>query len=209
MATFASPTLTITTAPTAGQSIVTVSYEIQFDTFDRATDQPYLEMISLIGDDTDVPGDPASAAPDDQLGTIVTGNVVRASMSAGKPTLARNVVSTVATATLNEDRLPVPNPDEIRAVVALTPRGPVAVAHESNVVTLTITDPQEIKTTVPDVIEDSRAFANKAIVTADLVPRFNGPNSANAWVMSQSPVGGTSVARQSVVTVQLSDKIPP
>jgi hypothetical protein len=59
MATFASPTLTITNAQAAGQSTVTVAYEIQFDTFDRATDQPYMEMIALIGDDTDVPGDPA------------------------------------------------------------------------------------------------------------------------------------------------------
>ncbi len=138
MAAISTPTLTITGSPTPGHSIVKVDYEVTFDAFDKAADQPYFESVKLIGDDTAVAGDPAGAAPDDQLQTIMS-SFVRASMIvAPATTLKRSHTKTVSNVTLNEDRVDAPNPDEIRAVVTLTPRMPAPAARESNQVTLAL-----------------------------------------------------------------------
>ena len=52
-------------------------------------------------------------------------------------TLDRSHSRTFANTTLNEDQLPIPNPDEIRAVVTLTPKAPaVSGPRESNLVAL-------------------------------------------------------------------------
>jgi hypothetical protein len=58
-------------------------------------------------------------------------------------------------------------------------------------------------TTVPDVREDSKSYATRDILAADLVPAFTGPDGDNAWVRGQSPKGGTTVERGSTVTMQL------
>ena len=58
-------------------------------------------------------------------------------------------------------------------------------------------------TTVPDVTETPRAIANNEIHAAGLVPKFTGAGGPNAWVFSQSPVGGHVVAKGSTVTMLL------
>lgn len=144
----AAPTLTIVGAlGRPGQSTVTVSYTIQFDAYDMASDQPYIQTVALIGDDTAV-GDPPAAAPDDQLTNFAfplqlfpnLPGTVRASMIAGPgSTLAQNHVRVISNMTLNEDQGATPNPDEIRAVVTLTPRMPsVYGPRESNLVALNL-----------------------------------------------------------------------
>ena len=137
MASIGVPSLTISGSPSPGFSTVTVSYDIAFSAFDKAADQPYTEIIRLIGDDTGVAGDPAAAAPDDTL-LVFTPVTVRASMIvAPATTLKRTITRNVNNATLNEDKLDAPNPDEIRAVVQLTPQMPApAGPRESNLVAL-------------------------------------------------------------------------
>jgi hypothetical protein len=56
--------------------------------------------------------------------------------------------------------------------------------------------------TVPDVVEVQARIAVGAITSAGLVPRLIGSSSVNAFVVSQSPDGGTSVARGSTVTLR-------
>jgi hypothetical protein len=150
MANFTTPVLNIEGASTPGQSVVKVEYEITFNAFDKAADQPYRESVKLIGDDTNVPvhpgnpGDPAAAAPDDAIATIVptlfNQSIVRASMIvAPQTTLKRTHTRTYSNSVLNEDQAPVPNPDEIRAVVTLTPQPPLTAGpKESNLVELSL-----------------------------------------------------------------------
>jgi hypothetical protein len=151
MATFSTPVLTISGAPTPGQSTVKVEYDITFSAFDQAADQPYAESVKLIGDDTNVPvhpgnpGDPAAAGADDAIATLVPAfiffpSIVRASMIvAPQTTLKRTHTRTYSNSVLDEDQPAIPNPDEIRAVVTLTPQPPaVAGPTESNLVELTL-----------------------------------------------------------------------
>jgi hypothetical protein len=143
MANITTPVLKITGSPTPGDSIVTVEYTVTFDAFDKASDMPYAETVRLIGDDTGT-GDPAAAGPDDALLTMVPTflfpSIVRASMVvAPATTLARTHTRTVSNAVLDEDKPPIPNPDETRAVVTLTPVFPSTVGpRESNQVSLTL-----------------------------------------------------------------------
>lgn len=194
------PRLTISPSPTPGQSVVTVGYEIRFDAFDNAADQPYLETVTLIGDDTGVPGDPATAAPDDTIALINVGTV-RASMNLGPVAfLRRTHTRTIPTTSLDEDRAPVPNPDEIRAVVALTPQSPRADTQESNLVTLTI----GLQTKVPDVVGLPRLKAEAAVKAAGLVPKFvSRPGMPRAFVVSQEPVTATVVEKGTTVVMTL------
>lgn len=133
MATFTTPTLTITGSTTPGDSIVTVEYEVTFSTFDKASDQPYRESVVLIGDDTPL--------PNTTLATIVPGfppffSVIRASdVVPPATTLRQTHPKTFSNLVLDEDN----GTDEIRAVVTLTPV-PAAVAGptESNLVSVTL-----------------------------------------------------------------------
>ena len=59
-------------------------------------------------------------------------------------------------------------------------------------------------TTVPDLEGMARASANTAVRQADLVPQFTGFAGTPAEVAGQHPAAGTSVARGSVVTVQMA-----
>ena len=145
MASISTPVLNITGSTTPGDSIVTVQYTVTFNTFDKASDQPYSESVRLIGDDTNVLGDSAAAAPDDALATIVPvlpflPSVIRASaIVPPATTLARTHTRTFSNTLLDEDRPPIANPDEIRAVVTLTPVQPTTVGPvESNQVSLTL-----------------------------------------------------------------------
>ena len=137
MASLSTPVLKITGSTTPGDSIVTVEYEVTFNKFDVAADQPYSESVRLIGDDTGT-GDGA-AGGDDTLATLVP-SIIRASdMVPPATTLRRTVTRTISNTVLDEDQPPVPNPDEVRAVVTLNPVAPVAAGpRESNQVALTL-----------------------------------------------------------------------
>ena len=111
---------------------VDVKYEITFDSYDQSSNQAYAEVCKLVGDDTGT-GDPPAAGGDDTL-EFLTPLFFRSTRSDGKPTLARHFTKTFRKADLDEDRGPIPNPDEIRAVVTLTPVLPSAVTAESNLV---------------------------------------------------------------------------
>jgi hypothetical protein len=115
---------------------VDVTYDISFDEYDQKTDQVYVEVCKLIGDDTGT-GDELDAGPDDVIGYL-TPLFFRNTRANGARTLARHFTKVFRTADLNEDRGTVSNPDEIRALVTLTPVMPSAVKRESNLVTAEI-----------------------------------------------------------------------
>ena len=58
-------------------------------------------------------------------------------------------------------------------------------------------------TTVPDVEGMARALADDEVRAADLVPRFTGVPGSDTEVWRQSPAAGTSVARGSIVTMEM------
>ena len=112
-----------------------VTYDIDFDVFDNATNLRYQHVVELIGDDTNVAGDPASSAPDDVLATLKS-EIVRAGNAPevngnGLPRLPVDLTQDFAKSTLNED-IGNPNPDEIRIKVTLTPLLPKQTVRESN-----------------------------------------------------------------------------
>ena len=120
---------------------VNATYDIDFDFFDNATNLRYKHVVELIGDDTNVAGDPASFAPDDVLATL-TSEVVRAGEAPavngnGLPRLPVDLTQVVAKSTLDEDI--GNNPDEIRIKVTLTPLLPVQTVRESNLYLESIT----------------------------------------------------------------------
>lgn len=113
------------------EAFVDVAYEVSFDSYDQSSNQPYVEVCQLIGDDT-ATGDPPG--PDHTLG-FLTPIAATYAQADGKPTLARAWKKTFRKTELDEDRGAMPNPDEIRAVVLLTPVQPAAAKAESNLVT--------------------------------------------------------------------------
>jgi len=113
------------------EAFVEVAYEIGFDSYDQHSNQAYVEVCRLIGDDTGT-GDPPG--PDQTLG-FLTPLFVTNTRSDGKATLKRDWKKTFRKTDLDEDRGTVPNPDELRAGVTLTPVQPAAVTAESNLVT--------------------------------------------------------------------------
>jgi hypothetical protein len=135
MASLSALTLEINGSTTVGKSDVTVSYLVQFDDFDRASDQPYHAHLDLMGLDKSV-GEPGSDRV--LLGTGL--GDVRASMAPypGLP-VAQVHTTTVSTGVLNEDPTTEANknPDEIRADVTLSPLPAQAVGPvHSNIVKL-------------------------------------------------------------------------
>ena len=118
------------------QAKVDVSYAIAFDSYDQNSNQAYVEVVRLVGDDTNV-GDPLTAGTDDILG-FVTPLFLRTTRSDGQATLARQFTKTFPKATLDEDRGDIPNPDELYARVTLTPVAPATVTAQSNMVAMEI-----------------------------------------------------------------------
>ena len=117
------------------ETTVDVSYEITFDKKDQDAKQKYEEMCRLMGDDTDT-GDPPAAGGDDTLG-FLTPMFTTDTAAKGKDRVARHFTKKFRTADLDEDRAQIPNPDEFRALVTLTPlpRGSgAAIKRESPVV---------------------------------------------------------------------------
>jgi hypothetical protein len=126
---------------------VSAAYRINWSTYDQESEQPYREVCKLIGDDTGIT--PAEDGTDD---TIANGQLFpqllfppfpplpgqplivlpfQTVSSNGQPFTDRVHTKTINLSNLDEDQDPVPNPDEIRAVVTLTPVLPVAVTRES------------------------------------------------------------------------------
>ncbi|MCA1707345.1 MAG: hypothetical protein LC808_30395 [Actinobacteria bacterium] len=122
------------------QATVHVTYDINFSARDLQTNQVYSEECRLIGDDTDV-GDPAAAGADDTLGFLTPLFNDHTAPEGGRPTLSRHFMKTIRKGDLDEDRGGIPNPDEIRARVTLTPAPSPTVnpiRRESNLVTLSL-----------------------------------------------------------------------
>jgi hypothetical protein len=113
------------------EAIVDVGYQIAFDSYDQNANQAYVEVCQLIGDDT-ATGDPPG--PDHTLG-FLTPIFASYAQANGEATLKRAWTKTMRMTDLDEDRGQMPNPDEIRAVVTLTPVQPTAAKAESNLVT--------------------------------------------------------------------------
>jgi hypothetical protein len=138
---------------------VTVDYDIVFSSFDQHSNLPYAEVCRLIGDDTGIT--PAEDGADDsipggQLFPVIifqpTAGAVPAPIpipipipllnliaSDGRPSVHRHFAKTLPLSALNEDQALVPNPDEIRAQVTLTPSMPAALVRESNQVLINVT----------------------------------------------------------------------
>jgi hypothetical protein len=123
--------------PDVANADIELVYKIDYNDTDVATNQQYDEVAKLIGVDLGV--DPIIVAGGDdpivdgQLSP--TGSVVSPN---GATSQVRKFATTIPLANLNEDVPPVPNPDEIRASVTLTPIPPQAVSAQSNLVKLAL-----------------------------------------------------------------------
>ncbi len=111
----------------------TVTYTINWSAFDQASNLQYAESIRFIGDDTGQDGDTGPVG-DDPINIGLT--FIALLSSNGQATSARTRSFTFPFANLNEDNVVGNTDDEIRAVVTLTPRLPLTVNAESNVVTV-------------------------------------------------------------------------
>lgn len=119
---------------------IEVEYDIVFNSFDQNSNQPYAESCRLIGDDTGIL--PPEDGVDDQIpgGTLFPFPIPPFNQVAsnGAASVHRVRTKTLPLNNLNEDQGAIPNPDELRAVVTLTPVVPVAVSRESSQVALNI-----------------------------------------------------------------------
>jgi hypothetical protein len=68
---------------------------------------------------------------------------------------------------------------------------------------ISIDDPSQAVTTVPDVFELSPSRAGQEVRDAGLVPEFTGQNRSYAHVVRQSPLAGETVPLGSTVTMEL------
>jgi hypothetical protein len=112
---------------------VTVTYTVNWSAFDQASNLQYLESIRFIGDDTGQDGDTGPVG-DDPISIGLSFSVLLSAN--GQATTSRTRSFTFPFANLNEDNVPLlgNTDDEIRAVVTLTPRLPVTVNAESNMI---------------------------------------------------------------------------
>jgi len=113
---------------------VTIDYDINWSSFDRASNLSYLDSFRLIEADTNQDGDNLPVGDDP---VSLTGLVFLLPISANGATVThRTKTTTLPFANLNKDSNGGNDDDEIRAVVTLTPQLPVATSRESNVVTV-------------------------------------------------------------------------
>jgi hypothetical protein len=113
------------------RAVVDVKYAVTFEEADKG--QRFTELCRLIGDDTDV-GDPPEARDDDQLAFIAP--LYFREIRVDKPrTVHRKLHAEIPSFLLDEDFGPIPNPDEIRALVTVLPVAK-PVRRESNLVHL-------------------------------------------------------------------------
>lgn len=124
----------------AEQATLDVTYDVVFDATEKKSKQSFQEECRIIGDDTNT-GDGPTAGPDDTLG-FMSPMFNKEIHSDRDGTIERHFTKTIRRKDLDEDRGGIPNPDEIRVVVTLTPTSPVAgpaVRRESPMVKLKIT----------------------------------------------------------------------
>ena len=119
---------------------VDVTYDIKFSKTDVKNKQAYEEECRIIGDDTHA-GDPAEALGDDTLEFITP--LFAKDVKPGKnEVVSRRHKKSFRALDLNEDTGTIPNPDEIRALVTLTPlqQAPTGnpIRRESDVVNLSL-----------------------------------------------------------------------
>ncbi|MCA1684007.1 MAG: right-handed parallel beta-helix repeat-containing protein, partial [Actinobacteria bacterium] len=104
-----------------GEALVHVMYDINFSEVDVQSNQVYSEECRLIGVDVGV-DDPPAAGADDTLGFLTPLFNDNTTPEGGSATLSRHFTKTFRRATVDEDKGSIPNPDELRARVTLTPR---------------------------------------------------------------------------------------
>jgi hypothetical protein len=136
MATITAPTLTIVPhSEKFGWSKATAKFNVSFDKYDKAADQPYAVILELYGDDTNV-GDPASEGADDRNRWIWEYGAWLSPSNVGPnpQTYPWDIENTY----LNEDASANAT-DEIRLVVTLKPQTAKTVTAEAaQLVTLPI-----------------------------------------------------------------------
>ena len=126
MATIGPVTLTITPAPNTNLFGINVNYRISGSNHDVSFEMSYREVCQLIGDDT--PGD----GTDDPLHTLRDATITFSGTSVN---FDRGFHLTLPANVLDEDRGTfLPQADEIRALVTLTPI--LQASRESNQVTI-------------------------------------------------------------------------
>ncbi len=110
---------------------IDVNYDVTFEEGDKG--ENFTELCRIIGDDTNV-GDPVDAGDDDPLAYLAPLFYRRIRVGQAR-TFHRQLHVRVPTSMLDEDYGPIPNPDELRAVVILTPAPKRIMFRESNLVT--------------------------------------------------------------------------
>jgi hypothetical protein len=105
------------------QATVDVTYDIKFSATDVKNKQAYEEECRIIGDDTN-PSDAAAGAGGDDTLEFITPLFNKAVKPGKTDTVSRRHKKSFRALDLNEDVGSIPNPDEIRALVILTPAPP-------------------------------------------------------------------------------------
>ncbi len=113
---------------------IEVNYDVTFDEGDKGED--FTELCRIVGDDTDV-GDPIEAGDDDPLAYVAPLFYRRIRVGQAR-TVQRRLRARVPVSMLDEDYGPIPGPDELRALVVLTPAPKRIIFRESNLVTMKI-----------------------------------------------------------------------
>ncbi len=127
--------LNLTVVRDVANAEITVEYDIVWSNFDQLTNLPYVDSFRLIEDDTNQDGDDLPAG-DDPIS--LTGPIFVVPISSnGHAVTHRTKTATLPFANLNKDDNGGNVDDEIRAIVTLTPRLPIPVSRESNLVTVT------------------------------------------------------------------------
>lgn len=121
------------------EATLDVTYDVTFDADDKKSKRSYQEECRIIGDDTNAT-DGAAAGGDETL-EFLSPLFNKAIKSDRDGTVERHFTKTIRRRDLDEDRGDIPNPDEIRALVTLTPIKPDGppIRRESPVVKRKIT----------------------------------------------------------------------
>ena len=110
---------------------IQIDYDIDWDSYDQASNQLYQESWKLIGDDTGPAGEDGQ---DETLTGQGAADIVRFA-AYGQPTTHRHLAFTIPVEALDDDTT---GEDEVRAVVTLTPVGPFGDSEASKLVRLTV-----------------------------------------------------------------------
>ena len=127
--------LNLTVVRDVANAEITIEYDIIWSNFDQLTNLTYIDSFRLIEDDTNEDGDNLPIG-DDPISLTQIAFTFPIS-SNGQAVTHRTKSTTLPFANLNKDDNGGNLDDEIRAVVTLTPRLPVPVSRESNLVTVT------------------------------------------------------------------------